>query len=111
MVFGMSKSTKVPLNHADDFGAVFGWTHRSVDLVAVGIFLVLLDICCSLLDEIQHLFSLPVSIHKALWRKLLAYLLRLALPGAHQCDNIHSARRHVRRWGSGDKYCRVLRSK
>jgi hypothetical protein len=90
MVCGISKSTEIPLNHADNIGTVFTWTYRSVGLVATGIFLVLFNICCSLLDQIQYLSSL--SIHKALWLDLLAYLLRLALPGSHHCDNIHFAR-------------------
>ena len=52
MVCGISKTTKIPLNHANDISTVFAWTHRSVDLVAASIFLVLFNVCCSLLDQI-----------------------------------------------------------
>lgn len=102
-VCGMSKSTVLRLNHADELGAVFVWSHRSVDLVAVGIFLVLLDMCRSLLDQIQHLLPLSMQNLKALWPELLACLLRLALPGSHHCDNIHSAGRHACRCESGEE--------
>jgi hypothetical protein len=92
---GVQEHCKLRLDHADDLGAVFVWTHGSVDLVAVGIFLVLLDMCRSLLDQIQHLLPLSMNNLKTLWPEWLAYFLRLALPGAHHCDNIHSAGRHA----------------
>jgi hypothetical protein len=111
MVFGMSNSNEIPLNHADNVSTVFVWTHRSVDLVAVGIFLVLFNMCRSLLDQIQHLLSLVISIHKVSWLELLAYLLCLTLLGSHHCDDIYPFGQHACRRGSGAKYCRVLESK
>jgi hypothetical protein len=61
----------------------------------VSILLVFFNICRSLLDQVQDLISL--SIRKPLSPRVSAYPLRLALPGPHQCDNIHFAGRHVRR--------------
>ena len=89
-VCGMSKSTVLRLNHADDLGAVFVWTHRSVDLVAVGIFLVLLDMCRSPLDQIQHLLPLSMQYLKALWPELL--------PSAFGLAWVASLRQHSLRW-------------
>lgn len=102
MVCVIFTSDEIPLDHADNLGTVFAWAHRRVGFVAAGIFLVLLNMCCCLLDQVQHLFSL--SIRRALWLELLAHLLRLSLPGSDHRDDIYFARWHGRIWEICERY-------
>lgn len=53
------------LNHADGIGAVLAWTHGRVGFVAKGAFLVLFNVFCSLLEQIQYLFlNLVLTRHR-----------------------------------------------